>query len=64
MFMPSVELQALLCERYDVAPPKAVAAATVQEKYLKVYEPPAPGTIPIRASGRSDAKAIENTFRW
>src|SRR4051812_32230394 len=38
MFMPSVELLALLCERYDAVPPKPDTVRHWAEKYLRVYD--------------------------
>src|SRR5262245_28468248 len=64
MFMPSVELLALLCERYDVAPPKPSAVRQWQEKYLKVYDASVGKYNPDPRFRAGRRKAIEKTFRW
>lgn len=64
MLMPSVELLALLCERYDAVPPKPDMVQKWCRKYLKVYD------ASVDALGFDDEfkvlrrKAIDNTFRW
>jgi hypothetical protein len=64
MLMPSVELLALVCERYGAVPPKPATVRQWAEKYLRSYdraddvEEPAPG---FRTARR---KVIEQTFRW
>jgi len=64
MFMPSVELLALLCERYDVAPPKPSLLKQWQEKYLKVYDASIARYNPDPRFRAERRKAIEKTFRW
>ena len=64
LFMPSVELLALLCERYSVEPPRPAVVRQWHQKYLEVYDR---GIDRLKASpefktGRR--KAIEKTFRW
>lgn len=64
LLMPSVELLALLCERYGAAPPKLATIRQWSDKYLRAFdksddlEGPTPG---FRAARR---KVIEKTFRW
>ncbi len=64
MFMPSVEVLALLCERCNAVPPRPATVAEWGPKYLDLYDAtidrfkPKPG---FRAGRR---KVIENTFRW
>jgi hypothetical protein len=64
MLMPSVELLALVCERYGAVPPKPETVRQWSEKYLRAFdraeelEEPTPG---FRSSRR---KVIEQTFRW
>lgn len=64
MFMPSVELLALLCERYGVTTPKPSSVLQWQEKYLQLYD----RTIDKYSSDRrfrvERRKVIEKTFRW
>jgi hypothetical protein len=66
MFMPSVELLALLCERYDATPPKPDSVKHWAEKYLAVYDAQIDKQKPKASHdykvGRR--RAIENTFRW
>jgi hypothetical protein len=64
LLMPSVEVLALLCERYDAPPPRPTTVKQWHEKYLAAYDAgidrmkPPPG---LKANRR---KVIENTFRW
>jgi len=64
LLMPSVEILALLCERYDAVPPRPVAVQHWSDRYLEAFDHtfdclrPRPG---FKAARR---KAIENTFRW
>lgn len=64
MFMPSVELLALLCERYDVPPPKPSLVRQWQEKYLAVYDASSARYNPDPRFRVERRKFIENTFRW
>src|SRR5262245_13955235 len=38
LLMPSVEVLALLCERYDVAPPRPATVRQWHQTYLAVYD--------------------------
>src|SRR5262245_52969211 len=63
MLLPSVDVLAMLCERYGAAPPRPEAVRQWHEKYLKAFDAddrsePAPG---FRAGRR---KVVEQTFRW
>jgi hypothetical protein len=64
LLMPSVEVLALLCERYDAAPPRPATIRQWHEKYIAAFDAgfdkmkPAPGFKMARR------KAIEKTFRW
>ena len=64
MFMPSVELLALLCERYDVTPPKPATVEQWREKYLRVYDDTVKGYNPDARFRSARRKVIEKTFRW
>jgi hypothetical protein len=62
ILMPAVEVLALLCERYDAAPPRPATVKGWHEKYLAAFDAAkikAPATF--KAARR---KVIENTFRW
>jgi len=64
MFMPSVELLALLCERYAIAPPRATTSDHWAERYLTQYDDTIDRyrvTADFKVSRR---RVIENTFRW
>jgi hypothetical protein len=63
MLMPSVELLALVCERYGAVPPKPETVRQWSDKYIRAFDradsdEPTPG---FRSSRR---KVIEQTFRW
>src|SRR5262249_22777876 len=64
MFMPSLELLALLCERYDVTPPKPATVEQWREKYLRGYDDEAKGYTPDPRFRSARRKVIEKTFRW
>ena len=64
MLMPSVELLALLCERYNATPPKPAMVRQWAEKYLAVYDA---GIDRLKPKGEYKAarrKVIDKTFRW
>ncbi|MGH9678068.1 MAG: hypothetical protein ACRD36_13270, partial [Candidatus Acidiferrum sp.] len=64
MLMPSVELLALLCERYGAVPPHLAIIRQWSDKYLNAFDKadtiaePTPG---FRVARR---KVIQKTFRW
>ena len=63
MLMPSVEVLALLCERYNAVPPKPAKVHRWAEKYLAVYD----ATIDLEHDEEYKAgrrKVIDTTFRW
>jgi hypothetical protein len=64
MFMPSVELLALLCERYAATPPKPASVKQWEERYLEVYDASVEHFIPDPESQASRRRRIEQTFRW
>ena len=64
MFMPSVELLALLCERYGVTPPKPSSVQQWLEKYLQLYDRSIDKYSPDRRFRVERRKVIEKTFRW
>ena len=66
LLMPSVEILALLCERYGVAPPRPAKVRQWRDKYLAVYDASVdrlrPRPAPEFKAGRR--KVIDQTFRW
>jgi hypothetical protein len=64
MFMPSVELLALLCERYDVEPPKAATIKQWEDKYLRLYDRTVKKCYADPDFQASRRKVIERTFHW
>ncbi len=64
MFMPSVEVLALLCERYGAAPPRQATVKQWHARYLQAFDKAfdrMEETDEFKAARR---KVIENTFRW
>jgi hypothetical protein len=64
MFMPSVELLALLCERYGSTPPRPSTIQQWQDKYLDLFERTVNGYNRDPQFQCARRKAIEKTFRW
>jgi hypothetical protein len=64
MLMPSVEILALLCERYGAQPPKPAKVRQWSEKYLAVYDATIDRLDPKPAYKTGRRKVIDNTFRW
>jgi hypothetical protein len=64
MLMPSVEILALLCERYNAMPPKPATVQQWRRKYLQVYDRMIDKLRPDPEFKVGRRKAIENTFRW
>ncbi len=64
--MPSVELIALLCERYNTATPREKTVHKWREKYLKVFDNEIDGLTPAPRPGYKEErrKTIEKTFEW
>jgi hypothetical protein len=64
MLMPCIEVLAILCERYDVAPPKLDVIQHWHRSYLAAFEQgfeemePPPG---LKARRR---RVIDTTFHW
>ena len=64
LLMPSVEVLALLCERYDAPPPRPATVRGWREKYLAVYDREV-GRLKRPAEFKTARrKVIEQTFRW
>jgi hypothetical protein len=64
MLMPSAEVLALLCERYNAVPPKPATVRCWAKKYLQVYDRDIDKFRPKGDYKASRRKVIENTFRW
>jgi hypothetical protein len=64
MFMPSIEILALLCERYGAPPPRQATVRQWHSRYLQVYDE---GIDNLEVSPEFKAhrrKVIDCTFRW
>lgn len=64
MLMPSVELLALVCERYGAAPPKPETVRQWAEKYLRAFDRADDPREPEPGHRAARRKMIEQTFRW
>jgi hypothetical protein len=64
MFMPSVELLALLCERYAATPPKPASVQQWRDRYLEVFDETVDQYHRDPAFQANRRKVIEKTFRW
>jgi hypothetical protein len=64
LLMPSVEVLALLCERYEAPPPKPATVRQWHEKYLAVYDRDIEKRKPRPELKVARRKTIDNTFRW
>jgi hypothetical protein len=63
LFMPSLDVLALLCERYDAAPPKPAKIRQWRDAYLERFD--AAESIGPSEEFRTDRRrVVENTFRW
>jgi hypothetical protein len=64
LLMPSVEVLALLCERYDAPPPKPASVRAWREKYLAAFDKGA-DQLKVKPEFKvARRKVIEKTFRW
>jgi hypothetical protein len=64
LLMPSVEVLALLCERYDAPPPRPTTVKQWHEKYLAAFDAGIAKMNPPAGFKTARRKVIENTFRW
>ncbi len=64
MFMPSVELLALLCERYFIVPPRPNMVRQWHERYLERYDATIDQLMPENDFKVERRQVIEKTFRW
>jgi hypothetical protein len=64
LLMPSVEVLALLCERYDAQPPLPATVRQWREKYLAAFDAGV-DALKVRAEFKTARrKVIDKTFRW
>lgn len=64
LFMPCVELLAMLCERYHAEPPRPSQVRQWHEKYLEVYDRCIDQLKTSAEFKVGRRKLIEQTFRW
>jgi hypothetical protein len=64
LLMPSVEILALLCERYGAAPPRPATIQHWAETYLDVYDREIDRLRPKPGFKAARRKVIDHTFRW
>ena len=64
LLMPSVELLAMLCERYNAEPPQPGLVHQWRDKYLAVFDRAIDRLAPSPEFKVGRRKAIEKTFRW
>ena len=64
MLMPSVEILALLCERYGAMPPKPGTVKLWSQKYLSMYDRSIDKVTSDAGFKVARRKVIEHTFRW
>jgi hypothetical protein len=64
LLMPSVEILALLCERYGAMPPKPATVRHWCETYLDVYDREIDQLRPKPGFKAARRKVIDRTFRW
>jgi hypothetical protein len=65
MFMPAVELLALLCERYGADPPRPDNVHAWRDRYLAVFDARIARKKKLGAEYKTERRrVIENTFRW
>jgi hypothetical protein len=64
LLMPSVEILALLCERYGAEPPRPETVRQWSDKYLDVYDRTIDKLRPKPGFKAARRKVIDRTFRW
>jgi hypothetical protein len=62
LFMPSLDVLALLCERYAAKPPRPAKVRQWRDKYLAMFDAAKVGPSEAFRAGRR--MVIANTFRW
>ncbi len=64
VIMPSVELIALLAERYHMAPPELATIHDWRDRYLAIYDAQIDELDPQGDYKTKRRKTIEKTFQW
>ena len=64
MLMPSVEILALLCERYEAMPPKPATVQQWSQKYLAEYDRGIDKVTSDAQFKKARRKVVDHTFRW
>lgn len=64
LLMPSVEVLALLCERYDAEPPRVATVRQWHAKYLAAFDAGFDTMKPPAELKAARRKRVEQTFRW
>jgi hypothetical protein len=64
LLMPSVEVLALLCERYAAAPPKPTTVEQWRDKYLDAFDRRIDKLKPKPGFKTARRKVLVKTFRW
>jgi hypothetical protein len=64
LLMPSVEVLALLCERYAAEPPRLTTVKQWHVKYLAAFDAGIDAMKPTAEFKAARRRVIVNTFRW
>jgi hypothetical protein len=64
LLMPSVEVLALLCERYNAEPPRPATVRQWHTKYLAAFDAGIDSMGATAEFKTARRKVIDNTFRW
>ena len=64
LFMPALEVLALLCERYGAEPPRPATVKQWQAKYLAAFDGGIDRMNRSHEFAVARRRVIENTFRW
>ncbi len=64
LLMPSIEVLASLCERYNAAPPRVMTVRQWHEKYLAAFDAGFDAMNPPAGLKATRRKFILKTFRW
>jgi hypothetical protein len=64
LFMPSIDVLALLCERYGSEPPRPATVKQWHAKYLAAFDAGIDRLKPTAEFKTARRRVIDNTFRW